>query len=243
MKLKCVNSKQVIEGCIAAVPIMIGYIPVALAFGILCKNFNIRLLDSFMFSAAVYAGASQFMALDLIKNGLTIGQIILATFLLNLRHFMMSASLAVKIGVKRRSVLPFLAFGITDETFSVASITKEKPGAAFMLGLEGASYSTWVLGTVAGYLLGNILPEPIQKSMGIGLYAMFAAILVPEIKKSINIFWLTAMSAVLYLVMNNFGLLDKTWRLIATIVLASLLGVIFLKDTEAEDKIEQDVRI
>lgn len=229
------NSKEFISGCTAAIPIVIGYIPVAMAFGILCKNFGIRLLDSFMFSAVVYAGASQFMALDLIKQGLSIGQIVLATFLLNLRHFMMSASIAVKIDEKRKKVLPFLAFFITDESFSVVSVTKEKPSTVFMLALESVAYSSWVLGTIVGYLLGNIIPSAIQKSMGIGLYAMFAAILVPEIKKSINTFYLTAMAAILYLVMNNFGILDKTWRLIATIILASLLGVIFLKDKEQEN--------
>jgi 4-azaleucine resistance transporter AzlC len=128
------------EGIISGLPIVFGYFPVAMAFGLLAKNINVNLMDSFLFSSMVFAGASQFMALELIRGGVSFSGIILATFLLNLRHLMMSASLALKLegGIKRKW-LPFIAFGITDETFSVASLKGGQVSGSYLLALQGIS--------------------------------------------------------------------------------------------------------
>lgn len=120
------TKNKVREGVVAALPIMIGYFPIAMAFGLLSKNTYVSLRDTGLLSIMVYAGASQFMALDLIRAGVSAGSIVLATFLLNLRHMMMSASLAVEFQDMKRKFLPIVAFGITDETFSVISFNKEK---------------------------------------------------------------------------------------------------------------------
>lgn len=225
------------EGIMSGLPIVFGYFPVAMAFGLLAKTINVSLMDSFLFSSMVFAGASQFMALGLIQGGISSASIILATFLLNLRHLMMSASLSIKLetGINRKW-LPFIAFGVTDETFSVASLKGGQVTSPYLIALQGISYSSWVLGTIAGYLAGSIMPAAVQNSLGIGLYAMFAAILVPEIKKSSNILGLSIGSGALYAIISYLKLFPSSWNLIASIMIASIAGVIFLKDNTKEEK-------
>lgn len=222
------------EGIISGLPIVIGYFPVAMAFGLLSRTVNVSFRDSCLFSLIVFAGASQFMALDLIKAGIATGDIILAAFLLNLRHLMMSASLSVRLKEIKKHWLLFIAFGITDETFSVSSLKDKKLNTPYLLALHSVSYGAWVLGTVTGYLVGSILPITVQNSLGIGLYAMFAALLIPEVKKSFNILLLAVISGAIYVLIDYFKLLPSGWSLIVTIIASSGIGVIFLKDDLAE---------
>lgn len=223
------------EGLIAGIPLIIGYFPVAMAFGLLAKTVDISLLDSCLFSLLVFAGASQFMALDLIKAGIAMGDIVLATLLLNLRHVMMSAALAVRLPDVKKRWLPWIAFGITDESFAVASVQPGKLTVPFLLALQGFSYLSWVAGTFAGYLLGNALPVSVKSALGVGLYAMFTAILVPEIKKSASILSLALLAGMIYGANHFFTLLPPGWGLIAAIILASLAGL-FLLNAEAGEE-------
>lgn len=85
------------DGIIDGIPIFIGYITVAITFGILSKNVGITMIDSILFSVLVFAGASQFIALNLLLLGAGVGEIVLTTLLVNFRHFLMSASLATRM--------------------------------------------------------------------------------------------------------------------------------------------------
>src|SRR5690554_5485786 len=89
--------EEIKQGMLSAFPIIVGYLPIAMAFGILSKTTGISLVESFMFSAIVFAGASQFMALNLILVGTGAGEIILTTLLVNFRHFLMSASMTERL--------------------------------------------------------------------------------------------------------------------------------------------------
>ncbi len=221
------------DGAISAIPVIIGYFPVAMAFGLLAKTIDVSLIDTFLFSFLVFAGASQFMALDLIKAGIATGDIIISTLLLNLRHLMMSASLSLRIRERKKALYLFIAFGITDETFAVASLKHGKLTTGFLLTLQGLSYAAWVSGSVVGYLVGAILPTTLQSSLGIGLYAMFAAIITPEMRKSMNVVLLAFISAITYVVISFIGWIPEGWYLVVTILISSVLGVLILKEEEA----------
>src|SRR5699024_4665831 len=108
------NKNQVEKGVRAVIPIVLGYLPVGIAFGVLARSTGISFSQTSLFSIMVYAGASQFMALDLIQAGIGGASIILATFLLNLRHMVMSASLSTRLGDIKRVHFPLVAFAITD---------------------------------------------------------------------------------------------------------------------------------
>ncbi len=226
------NIVSIRKGFIAATPIMLGYFPVAMAFGLLANNIGINMIETLLFSILVFAGASQFMALDLISAGVLYGNIILSTLLLNLRHMMMSASLALKIKESRRSRLLFIAFGVTDETFAVASLSEEEITTPFILSLNGFSYLAWVGGTISGYLVGAILPKAVQSSLGIGLYAMFVAIITPEIRKSLRVLALFALSGGIYFIIAFYKLMPSGWDLIVTIITSSVLGAFVFKEEE-----------
>lgn len=228
------NYIEIKKGITAGVPIVIGYFPVAMAFGLMAKATGVRFLDTALFSVLVFAGASQFAALNLIKAGVASAEIILATLLMNLRHSMMSASLAARLGEKGSRLLPVVAFGITDETFSVSATREENPTIPFLLALNGISYGAWVSGTIAGYLAGAALPASIQVSMGVGLYAMFVSIVVPEMKKSLKISVLAVGAGVLNTTVSYLKLLPSGWSLITSIVLVALAGALLFKEEKEE---------
>lgn len=224
------------SGLAAGVPILVGYLPVAVAFGILSKTTGLTPWQGFSISAFVFAGASQFIALNLLAVGAGLGEIILTTFIVNLRHLLMSASLSARITAKQ-AVKPFLAFGVTDEVFSVASFREGGVTPGFLLALELTAYSSWVAGTVLGYLLGAILPPLLSASMGIALYAMFVALLVPQARKSRPILFMAIAAAALNSLLCALGVLSQSWNLLISIIVVAAGGALLTK--ESDQKTEQ----
>lgn len=220
------------DGIIDSIPIVIGFVPIAMTFGILAKNADITMFHCILFSVLVFAGASQFIALNLILLGAGIGEIVLTTFLVNFRHFLMSASLTTKITKDMKKWSPLIAFGITDEVFSVASFKKGTLTKQYIISLELLAYSAWVSGTALGYLVGKILPEIIKASMGIALYAMFVAILIPEAKKSIKPIILAGLSGIINSICIYFLTLPQGWSIVISIVLTSFIGLFLFKEEE-----------
>ncbi len=219
----------------AALPIFIGYFPAATAFGILAKAVGISFLECFLFSAIVFAGASQFIALNLVVTGMSAGGIILTTLLVNFRHFLMSASLSTRIKhIGRKFHFP-LAFGVTDEVFSVLSFTKGQLSKTFIFFLELSAYSAWVSGTIAGFVLGGFLPEVLTKSMGVALYALLLAILLPELKKSTKSLVLAISAGILNTTLIKLDLLPKGWTIIVCILVIASIGAFINGKEEVEE--------
>lgn len=214
-------------------PIIIGYIPVAMAFGILAKSAGITVTQSVGLSMIVFAGASQFIAVNLLIAGASMGEIILTTLLVNFRHFLFSASLSPKLTKDMNKYIPFIAFALTDEVFSVVSLKEKELTPQYLLALELCAYLSFAGGTLLGYVLGGILPTVVQLSMGIALYALFTAILVPEMKKSFKVILLLTMSGVTNTVCLYALKIPQGWSIVISIVLVSILGL-FIKTKESE---------
>ena len=217
-----VRTSDFISGLRAGVSIAIGYFPVAVTFGLLSKSSGLSLAETFSMSLIVYAGAAQYIALNLLSLGIGIAEIILATFILNSRHFLMSASIQARAAKEPLWKKLIYAFGITDETFSVASMKPGKITAGFMFGLGGIAYGSWLLSTLLGYLFGASLPDVLKDSMGIALYAMFIALLMPALSKSRKILTLALSGAGLNFLFTYFELLSTGWSLITSALLASI---------------------
>ena len=219
------------NGLKAGLPVAIGYLPIALTFGLLARNSGLSFINTFLMSVMVFAGASQFVAVNLLALGTGIAEIVMTTFILNLRHLLMSASLSQKLveSIPERWLF-LLSFGITDETFSVASMKEEKLNDKFIFGLNLISYLAWVLGTVVGHLLGASLPEVIQSSMGIALYAMFIGLLVPNLKDSKPGLFTTLIaiifSSIFYLLSDIINI-SEGWEIVLVTIIASLIATIF----------------
>lgn len=222
----------------AGIPIFIGYVPAAIAFGILSKGCGISLLECFLFSAVVFAGASQFIALNLLMTGMGPGGIILTTLLVNFRHFLMSAYLSTRMARMLKRFIFLIAFGVTDEVFSVLSFKKGPLSKTFVFILQLSAYSGWVGGTMAGYLLGGFLPEILTKSMGVALYALLLAILLPEIKTSVTALILALASGGLNTLLIKLDFLPDGWTIIVCILVIASAGSFFITETAQENAYE-----
>ena len=193
-----------LRGAKAGIPVALGYIPVAITFGLLAETSEIPLSVTLLMSLLVYAGASQFVGVNLMAAGTAGLEIIFTTFILNLRHFFMGASLSQKLPRNMTARWTALAaFGITDETFSVASMQEEKElPPAFLIGLNLVAFSAWNVGTWIGVFLSVGLPPSVQSSMGIALYAMFIGLLIPSLKKARPIVYVTAIAIIIHCILN-----------------------------------------
>lgn len=193
-----------LRGLKAGIPIALGYIPIAIAFGLLAKANGVPLMIAFLLSFLVFAGASQFVAVQMMSAGALWGSIVLFTFLLNSRHLLMSATISARLTRSTWWQRAIIAFGITDESFSVASLSSGKLTFPYLFSLNGIAYLSWVLGTILGFSAGSLLPNELQSSMGIALYAMFIALIVPAMKGSRLIFFTVVGSALLNWILSHF---------------------------------------
>ena len=151
------------QGLQGGASIAIGYMPVAITYGFIAKTTGLSLAETLLMSLIVYAGASQYMALDMISKNIGMMEIILTTFIVNIRHLLMSASLNEKVEQERPWKKAIYAFGITDETFSVAAVQKGKITTSYMFGLTLIAYSSWVCFSGIGHIAGSSLPALFKK--------------------------------------------------------------------------------
>jgi 4-azaleucine resistance transporter AzlC len=219
----------------AGIPIFIGYAPAAAAFGILAKGVGISLLECFLFSALVFAGASQFIALNLLVTGMGPAGIVLTTLLVNFRHFLMSSYLATRVRHIARKYHFLVAFGVTDEVFSVLSLRNRPLTRSYIFILQISAYSAWLSGTVAGYILGGFLPEELTQSMGVALYALLLAILLPEMKRSAKIALLAICSGLLNYFILQLDLLPDGWSIIVCILVVAGAGSFIMTGNQGEE--------
>jgi len=216
--------KPFAKGLRDGLPIVIGYIPAGITFGILARNGGVALADAAGFSAIVFAGASQYMALALLQSGAAFFEIVFATLLLNFRHFLMSATLARKLEENRTAVLAVLSFGVTDETFSVASVKSGPLRTEYLAGLELIAWTAWQAGTVTGFLAGTYLPERVELAMGTALYALFAALLAPLVREKLANLVFAVVAGGLNTVLGLIPGLSRGWVFIGSVVAAAAVA-------------------
>ena len=218
------------QGLKAGAPIALGYIPIAITFGVLSQTQGVPLHIPILMSVLVFAGASQFIALNLLYLGTGGLEIILTTFVVNLRHLIMSASVARRIKqVIPDKLVPVISFGITDETFSLISLSPpDQMSASFVMGVQIIAYLSWVSGTALGVLVGGGLPDILQASMGIALYAMFIGLLVPNVTTSQAVLMVVLLAmginTVFHFSPGALSSISDGWAIIITTVLASAIG-------------------
>ena len=167
----------------AAWPICLGYLPLGFAFGVLAQKAGLDLLDIALMSILVYAGSSQFIAVAMLSGGAAPISIILTTFVVNLRHLLMSSSLAVYLRGAGRRFLSVFAYGVTDESFAV-NLVKFRAGGWHRnqaLAVNQMSNFAWIGSTILGGYGGQFIPAG---SFGIdyALIAMFLCLLTFQLR-------------------------------------------------------------
>ena len=211
------------KGLQAGITIGIGYFPIALTFGLLAKTSGLSIYETVLMSIIVFAGASQYISLSLIAYGTGVFEIILTTFIVNIRHFLMSTTLTEKCEEDHLLNKLIYSFGITDETFSVVATKEGTATTGFMFGVISVSYSSWVVFSGVGHLIGASLPQTLQESMSVALYAMFIGLLVPSMKKSVKVVFLAALGAVFNSIFTINQLMAQGWAIVTATLLSAVL--------------------
>jgi 4-azaleucine resistance transporter AzlC len=215
---------ELIFGVKRALPIVMGYIPVGFALGVMAADAGLSPLQMGLMSLFVYAGSAQFIAVDLLGAGISAAAIIATTFLVNLRHFLFSASLAPYFREIKQRFIPFISFFITDESFAV-SITdaKQRPlSYIYYFSLYITAYSAWVLSTIMGATLGNLIPDTKALGFDFALPGMFLALLCMQLK---NVSFILVALISGFLSILFLYTIPGNWNVILATIIAAMMGV------------------
>ena len=173
------DNHQFKEGAKAALPIVLGYLPVGMAFGVLARKAGLTTIEVGFMSLLVYAGASQFIAIEMISKGISWFPIVIATFFVNLRHLLMSSTLSLYFQKNRVRTFSLLSAQLTDESFAVAmsNTSKITNRPSYLFGLQMTSQFAWIAGSIGGALFGKLIDH---KEYGIPFALKMAALIHQE---------------------------------------------------------------
>ncbi|NLX92163.1 MAG: AzlC family ABC transporter permease [Firmicutes bacterium] len=173
------------NGAIRSIPIVMGYIPIGLAFGILAANVGLSSFETASMSIIVYAGSAQLISLSLIENQAGLFTIVMTTFLVNLRHTLMSAALAPHLGHLNRLQQAVFTYELTDESFAVHSrdFKEEKnPPVMRIITTNVLAHLSWIGGSVLGFYTGSLFTNLESWGIDYALPAMFIALLAIQLE-------------------------------------------------------------
>lgn len=225
--------KQYISGMRAGLPVIFGFIPVGIAFAITARQAGFTVLETQLMSLTVFAGASQMMAAKMWGEAAGIAAIVLATFIINIRHIIMSTCVMQRMKEAPLWARLLGAFGVTDESFAIfTSCEEDRCTPMYFFGLVTVTYSSWNIGTLLGALGADLLPDIVALSFGVALYAMFIAIVVPDIKGNLRLGLLVVFAG-----LSNWALglaIDSGWAMIISTLVAAFVGVFFV-ELDGED--------
>lgn len=177
---------EFLAGMKDTIPMVVGAIPFGIIFGALAVAGGGSPAFALGMSAFVFAGSSQFIALNLLSGGASVGIIIVTTLIVNLRHALYSVTLAPHVaGLSQRWLLP-LGFWLTDETFVLAAARYRQPDASpykhwYYFGSALLMYVNWQLSTLVGVVAGGVLPDLRSWGLDFAMIVTFIAMIVPMI--------------------------------------------------------------
>ena len=230
--------KELGRGLRDGLPIGLGYIPVAFTFGFIAVSGGLPVWVACLISLTNLTSAGQFAGTNLILAGAGYMEIAMTTFVINIRYMLMSLSLTQRLeettGTLQRMIC---GFGVTDETFVVASL---KPGilrAAYLFGLIALPIAGWNFGTLLGGCISTLLPQALQNAMGIALYGMFIALIVPAARDSVPVLIIVFISVAVNCVLKYvpvFSFVSSGFRIILSTVIGAGAGALLFPKHEED---------
>ena len=233
-------NKLFLKGVKHGLPIGLGYLSVSFAFGMQCVSNGLTVLQALLISMTNLTSAGQLAGLQVMITQSSLIEMALTQFIINLRYSLMGLSLGQKLGstmnTPRRM---FFAFANTDEIFAVASAQPEKLHHHYLYGLMLAPYIGWSLGTFLGAAAGQILPEFVCSALGIAIYGMFLAIILPPARKEKPVRVVVLIAIAVSLLFSYLPLLKQVSGgfavIICAVVAAAVGAVLFpVKDEEVD---------
>ncbi|MCR5147595.1 MAG: AzlC family ABC transporter permease [Eubacterium sp.] len=229
------------DGLKAGIPIGLGYLSVSMGFGIFAVAGGLYWWQAVLISMLAVTSAGQLAGVRIMTTGGSLASTLISQLTINIRYSFMSISLSQKLDKKFNGGKKLgLGFFMTDEIFAVASM-RDTVTSAFFCGLSVLPYIGWTLGTLMGALLGNILSAAIMSAMGLAMYGMFVAIVVPGTRKSVNVLLAAVIamtiSCIFYYVpvLNEVSIgISISISAVAAALIMSLLKPIELSEEESE---------
>ena len=229
-------SSEFKQGIKDGIPIAIGYFSVSFSFGIIAVKQGISILQAVLTSASNITSAGQFAGLQIIVAGGTI----LTQFIVNLRYALMSLSLSQKldknVSIKQRLIM---AFANTDEIFAAAMAHNKAITMPYMAGLQSLPVLGWTFGTAVGAVAGDLLPASLCSALGLALYGMFVAIVVPTARKSVpvmvTVFLAIVINCLLYFLPVFHFISTGIAVIISTVAASAVSAVLFPVPAQKDD--------
>ncbi len=219
------QASPVLDGFKRALPIVLGYVPVAFAFGVLAVKNDISPGLAIVMSIIIFAGSGQFVAASLWGAGVGAASVILTVFVINLRHLLMSASLATHTQSLHRWQRMLLGLQLTDETFGVHSTAFQrgwKLSLSTLYTCNTTAQISWVSGTAIGVFFGSLIEDVRPMGLDYALTAMFLALFIPQCQTRLHVL-VGIFSGCLSISLKLMGL--GQWNVILATVLAASLGL------------------
>ena len=227
-------------GLKAGMPVCVGYFSVSFGFGAMAVAQGLSVWHAILISATNLTSAGQFAGLTVIAAGAAIVEMILTQLVINSRYALMSLALGPRfgptVGVGKRLIA---AFFNTDEIFALAMAEKQPLTVSFLMGLGLTPILGWTAGTLCGALAGSVLPLAIRTALGVMLYGMFVAIVVPPAKADKRVLAAVAAALMLSCLFKWLPLLQHVSAGIAivccTVIAAALCAWLFPIDEQEGD--------
>ena len=228
------------QGIRHGIPIALGYLSVSFAFGMKAVGDGLTWLQAVLISATNLTSAGQIAGLPLMTGGASLTEMALTQLTINLRYGLMGLSLGRKLdesmGTLQRLIF---SFADTDEIFAMASSQPSKVGKAYLYGLMLTPWIGWTLGTLLGGVAGTLLPAFVRSALGIAIYGMFLAIILPPAreKKPVRFVVLTAVGLSLcFRYIPGFNRVSSGFVIIICAVAAAAAGAALFPAEEEEHR-------
>ena len=230
--------KEFFAGIKAGMPVCIGYFSVSFGFGAMAIAQGLTIWQATLISASNLTSAGQFAGLTVIAAGAAIIEMILTQVVINSRYALMSLALGQRLGPNVGTGKRLLAaFFNTDEVFALGMSRGKHLTTAFFVGAGVISALGWILGTAIGAIAGSLLPESVRMALGVMLYGMFIAIVVPQAKEENPILICVILALIFRCLFTYTPVLKQISGglaiVICTVLAASVCAVLFpVKDEE-----------
>ncbi|SEL18297.1 Predicted branched-chain amino acid permease (azaleucine resistance) [Butyrivibrio sp. ob235] len=232
------KENEFIEGLRDAIPVCLGYLAVSFAFGIQAAEAGLSVFQASLMSLTNVTSAGQFSSLDLIATNATYAEMALLQLVVNIRYMLMSTALSQKFSSKVGTLSRCLvAYGVTDEIFGLSVTRKGRLKPAYSYGLIICSVFGWVLGTFLGAFAGQIMPQRLISALGLAIYGMFLAIIIPEASENGAVMAVVIGAMVMSTVFTYAPVLSSIssgFRIIIVTVVIAAAAAIFAPRTEED---------
>lgn len=221
-------------------PIFLGYLAVSFTLGIAASSAGLTASQATLMSITNNTSAGEFAALGLISSGASYLEMAITQFIINMRYLLMSCSLSQKLDANTTFIHRLLiSFYVTDEIFGVSISANGKLNPFYTYGVIAFAAPGWALGTCLGIVTGNILPARILSALGIALYGMFIAVIIPPAKENKILLGLVTVSMAISFLFTKFPHLNHVSSgfkiIILTVVIAGIAAVLLPVKEETEE--------